>query len=381
MLNKMDRICKMALWEARLSALRPYAEYLRLHTEEYHKLVLVSERGDDARDNGFAFFRYLNEKHPEVNSVYVIKRSSPDAGKVIRTGRMVEYGSRKHILMMLAADVLVSTHDMGYTPDMNTFHYLSLSKPLRGVKVCLQHGIMKDYIKWFTPPFFSPDIFCVSSKAEKKFMQSKERQGDNVRLTGLCRYDYLDNHEDAKILLIMPTWRQELSGATDSDFMNSEYYRRWQSLLESESFSRYLSENGMTAMFYPHYEFQKYLHLFHGGENVRLCSFDAFDVQELLEACGMLMTDYSSVFFDAAYMGKPVIFYQFDESGYFRSHYGRGYIDYGKYGTKCLSEKEAEEAVGSPERHDASRLFEYHDRCSCDRVFSEILDCMRNRKR
>lgn len=41
-----------------------------------------------------------------------------------------------------------------------------------------------------------------------------------------------------------------------------------------------------------------------------------YDVQQLLKESLLLITDYSSVFFDMMYMNKPVIFYQFDENQY-----------------------------------------------------------------
>lgn len=42
------------------------------------KVYLVSERGTDARDNGYHFFKYLRRQHPEIEAYYVIDKSSPD---------------------------------------------------------------------------------------------------------------------------------------------------------------------------------------------------------------------------------------------------------------------------------------------------------------
>lgn len=41
-----------------------------------------------------------------------------------------------------------------------------------------------------------------------------------------------------------------------------------------------------------------------------------------------MITDYSSVFFDFAYMRKPVIFYQFDEKKFREKQYEEGFFDY-----------------------------------------------------
>ena len=37
---------------------------------------LVCERPDEAQDNGFIFFKYLIENHPEIKPVYLIDKKS-----------------------------------------------------------------------------------------------------------------------------------------------------------------------------------------------------------------------------------------------------------------------------------------------------------------
>ena len=41
----------------------------RCCSAKYRELWLVCERGNDAQDNGYWFYRYLKEKHPEINVV------------------------------------------------------------------------------------------------------------------------------------------------------------------------------------------------------------------------------------------------------------------------------------------------------------------------
>ena len=52
------------------------------------------------------------------------------------------------------------------------------------------------------------------------------------------------------------------------------------------------------------------------------------DVQALLMESALLVTDFSSIQFDFAYMQKPEIYYQFDEAQYWGTHHDRGYFDY-----------------------------------------------------
>ena len=76
---------------------------------------------------------------------------------------------------------------------------------------------------------------------------------------------------------------------------------------------------------------QPYISYFEGIDTgVVIGSAQRFDVQELLKSSQMMITDYSSVFFDMVYMKKPVIFYQFDEEKFRRQQYQEGYFDYHK---------------------------------------------------
>ena len=105
-------------------------------------------------------------------------------------------------------------------------------------------------------------------------------------------------------------------------------------MLSDEELLSYLRKNKFEILFYPHYEMQKYLHIFDSLKNdvVRICSKDEFDVQELLIRAKVLITDYSSVFFDFAYMDKPLVYYQFDAEEFSRSHFTKGYFEYGRDG-------------------------------------------------
>ena len=46
----------------------------------------------------------------------------------------------------------------------------------------------------------------------------------------------------------------------------------------------------------------------------------------------LMVTDYSSVAFDFAYLKKPVLYFQFDQADFFGGQYGHGYYDYAKDG-------------------------------------------------
>ncbi len=101
----------------------------------------------------------------------------------------------------------------------------------------------------------------------------------------------------------------------------------------------------------------------------------------------LLITDYSSVFFDFCYLKKPVIYYQADRKEFFEGQlYDEGYFEYKKDGfgpvcekyddiinelikyikSDCKLEKEYEKRIDS--------FFKYHDNKNCERVYNEIIN-------
>ena len=57
--------------------------------------------------------------------------------------------------------------------------------------------------------------------------------------------------------------------------------------------------------------------------------------------CALLVTDYSSVFFDVAFLRKPVVYYQFDEEEFRKYHYQKGYFDFRRdgFGPVCTTQE------------------------------------------
>ena len=61
---------------------------------------IISEREDQAQDNGVAFFEYLNQKHPEIESYYILKKHDRNIPKVQAIGKVLVKGSFKHKLYL-----------------------------------------------------------------------------------------------------------------------------------------------------------------------------------------------------------------------------------------------------------------------------------------
>ena len=207
---------------------------------------------------------------------------------------------------------------------------------------------------------------------------------ENVQLTGFCRYDGLTNQPKKRQLLLMPTWREWLY--KENDFIQSEYLKTYISLLNNKRLLQVLKKQKVDLIFYPHHEVQKYIEVFREcchGEHIVIANQNDYDVQDLLNQSALLVTDYSSVYFDFAYMHKPIIYYHFDVERYRAEHYAEGWYDYDhglgaviKDETACVAliERMIVSNFTMPDnyRQYADSMFPFRDTNNCERVYQVI---------
>lgn len=304
----------------------------------YKNIWLVCDRGDDAQDNGYFLFKYLREVYPNMSVYYLINKNSIDYEAVSRLGNVIPYKSLKHKLFFVLSERLISSHKGTIEPWNYRIFKKIFGKLTRKKKyVFLQHGITKDDVSDLLGRSETQfDLFITGAKPEYDFVSNMFGYNSNeVAYTGFPRFDSLYNAEPQNCILLMPTWRKKIfsSGYRERTFTETQFFKTYQSLINNKEFHLFLEQNNLFLLFYPHYEIQKYIRFFSSFSNrVKILNKDTSNVQELLKISKLLITDYSSVFFDFAYMDKPVIYYQFDQEEFFRSHYKKGYFDYYKDG-------------------------------------------------
>lgn len=362
---------------------------------KYSRLWLICERGDDARDNGYRFYEYLKREHPEINCRYVISSDSPDAEKLQKLGGAVEYKSFRHYLSYFSASFLIGTHVQPCAPDKIMYYHLARSGiRARAKQVFLQHGITLSDMSWLNAKSFYTDLFVCGAKPEYEHIRREYGHPEGVvRYLGLCRFDELSRADARdKMILLMPTWRGS-KYPCGKEFLNTEYYKHFSELLNSRELARLLEENDLKLFFYPHIEMQKYIGDFKTElERVIIADSKHYDVQKLLLSCSMLITDYSSVFFDVAYLKKPVIYYQFDEEEFHTYHYKKGYFDFRRdgFGPVCVTLEELLHATERTIERDfvlekeyldrGERFFELRDTDNCKRTFDAVRSLENSKK-
>ncbi|WP_177191332.1 bifunctional glycosyltransferase/CDP-glycerol:glycerophosphate glycerophosphotransferase [Flavimobilis marinus] len=312
---------------------------------------VLMDRVHDADDSAELLFRHLRHKHRGINAWFVIEDSAPDHARLRADGyrRVVPYGSLRWKLLLLNAAHLASSH--ADAPVINPREVTRL-RPPRWRFTFLQHGVIKDDIsRWLNPKPI--DLFVTSTPAELDFVGGDHSPfrftRREVTMAGLPRFDrlYRAGHEVATeaqdLILVTPTWRFWLAPRTAEatqhremadDLLQSDYVRQWRDLLASEELKRIADERGLTIAFMPHPNMELLLDAMRLPAHVKLIRYVGTDIARTFARAGVLVTDYSSVAFNAAYMDRPVVYFQFDAKAFFAgAHVGRGgYFEYERDG-------------------------------------------------
>ena len=348
-----------------------------------------------AQDNGFAFFEYcMQNGDPKKTKdiYYVMDKVSSEYDKVAPYGRnVVNFMSFRHMLYALVANIYV-----GSDAKSHLYQWRPKASIIRNVinkrKVFfLQHGVTAlkrvDYLfgKQGTSPM---TYFLTTSHAEQDIVV--ENFGYSLQhapVLGFSRWDLLKDTSDKAhpIILMMPTWRQWLEDVGDETFLESDYYKAYSELIQSEEVAELLERANATLKFFIHPKFSEQLrHFGNTTDRVELIEMGSQPLNEIIMECSMLITDYSSVCWDVLYMDKPVIYYHFDQARYV-DEVG-SYIDLNTElpGKVCFDLEELKQAMASvidngfeldeTDRAVAQQWFDFKDKNNRKRTYEYLLE-------
>lgn len=306
---------------------------------------IVMDRVGTADDNGEHLYRYLKNERPDIDAYFLLERSSTDWDRLSAEGfRMVEYGSDEAAVIALNASVRISSDAVEgcmYPVPRREFGGLP------GIFVFLQHGVLKDDIsRWLN----GKNIELLITTTDREYESFVDEESPyslhrrQVVQTGLARYDRLmelraGSAVEGRTVLFMPTWRRSLRDAlvacaSDEErvdvFRASEFGRRWLDLLSSPEVARVAQDHGGSVRLMLHPVLDHVVPEFDLPAHVERLDPSKVRFQEELARTSMLVTDYTSVAFDVAYLGAPVLYYQFDEDTMFNGDHPlrKGYFDY-----------------------------------------------------
>ena len=360
---------------------------------------LTQDKLFKAGDNGEYFFRYVMEHLPENTKIYyVIDKKSPDCQRLKdEFGKnILEFSSMKHRIITLHTDLMLATHVDTFTCNGYYGGIQKYFKDLYNARVvCLAHGLTIQQIAQYQNRVFdNTQLYFFASKYEVKNVSHEVYDYFDKRalcLTGHARYDGLKSN-DKKIILITPTWRRSVTtGGADkgrvyghsSNFIHSDYYKIYNGLINDERLIKTAKEHGYRIVYLLHPAMSSQLKDFEKSEGVDIVAAAGnISYEKILTESSLMVTDYSGVQFDFAYMKKPLVYYhpdilppQYEAGGLKYETMGFGPIcrDHEQIVNTLCGYIERSCVMEDMYKARVDDFFEYSDYSNCERIFGEVV--------
>jgi CDP-glycerol glycerophosphotransferase (TagB/SpsB family)/glycosyltransferase involved in cell wall biosynthesis len=343
------------------------------------RIWLFMDLPNIADDNARQLFEYAQQEDPHIKKYFVITKDSKDYGEMNEIGNTLAYKSIKHRFISLYAEKIITSH-----PDNNIIYpfwgnYPFFAGLLKSSTVFLQHGITKDNVSsWLNEYDKHLAMFLTASKLEYRsvFEYPYNYKREVVKLLGFPRFDKLSKESDRRQILIMPSWRRYLRFKSNEVILDSEFFKRINSLINNERLIEAANVYGYEIIFKPHPNVYDYIDLFDTNKYVKI-DYDHGKYKEFFNHGSLLVTDYSSVAFDFAYLKKPVIYYHYSTDYHFNIN--ESYFDYETmgFGEVCRNEDDLVDQIIEYMQNECRLKKRYEMRINAYFLFGDKNNCMR----
>lgn len=303
-----------------------YAKYLKLDIAE-QTILYESYHGKNMTGNVYALYKKLS-KDPEFSHyehVWAVDSldnpcidSFIDKEKI----KVVKIHSLQYAKYLATAKYLINDTSFPYYFQkrdgqvyINTWHgtpLKTLGKDVKGTSISAHSNITRNLLH--TDYLLMPNKFTA-----ERLIQSHDIDGlynGYIVDSGYPRVDLTLNSDvkemkkrfnintDKKIILYAPTWR----GSSEKDSTGEV-----EKIFEDVQHLKSIFSDDYEVLLKVHYFVYKNIAKMGMGD---ICIPNWVDTNELLSCVDILITDYSSIFFDFLPTKKPVIFYMFDRESY-----------------------------------------------------------------
>ena len=372
--------------------------YWITHVFYKKRIWLFEDKIYKAGDNGEYMYTYATGQKDGIKKYYILKKGCIDEKRFKKEHKKyVIYGTLRHKLLFLNSDIVFTTHN-------NAIKHHSFGKIqeryfrdlFNNSSVCIQHGLTVQNIANLTNRINDNlKMYFLASPVEFDNLKNKDYGYDDdsiLKITGSPRYDGLKNN-DKKQILITPTWRSYLalpvlkfgeSRSYNNEFKNSDYYKIYNKIINSKELIDTAKKTGYKIVYLLHPCTSSQIDDFERNDYVELiAATDNLNYEKILTESSLMVTDYSGVQFDFAYMYKPIIYLHPDE---LPPSYEEGAY---KYETMALGEivKNSDQLIKlvcdymnndckikNEYKKRIDKFFNYHDFNNCKRIYEEIMN-------
>jgi len=256
-------------------------------------------------------------------------------------------------------------------------------------KIQLWHGIpLKKLsrwdLNWWDKNLRSYDLACVNSDDEaQELIHSMSL--DKTVYTGSPRNDvFFNNIKDVEIGVHKDAYN--LINSTSGDTLIG-YFPTWRKFSEDKcpldfnSLNKFLHSTDCQLVIKPHRESNLFNDL-EGYENIHLLPSEG-DIYPILRHIDLLITDYSSIYFDYLLLDRPIIFYPYDYTEYAKQRGFHMKYDDVTPGPKAYTYSELVKVIDDVleyDRYSERRqqvlysIVEHTDGNSCERVYKQAFN-------
>ena len=360
------------------------------------KIWLISDRIDNAGDNGEVLFKYICEHCPEgVRPIFVIgDMAKPEVKQRLRSiGEVAIAESRKYPYLFLMADKIISSSAGEFT--INAFddqrhYFIDL---YNYTYYFMNHGVnCGDCSKWLNKYNKDIHIFFTTGESERRNIIERDYnlEPEQVVITGLARFDALYD-DPKKQLLILPTWRRAYKQCYDDKtssiyfegFKNTDFFKFYNGLITDERLLDVMRRKGYTGLFCLHPIFAKQSAHFKDSDVFKI-NEGFVDYNKAFAESTVMVTDYSTIAFDFAYLNKPIVYTQFDKKEFYENQIYDECFDYDNegFGPVCEDLDSAVNALCELIENDCENkyldridsFFVNHDKNNAKRILEAVLE-------
>lgn len=217
----------------------------------------------------------------------------------------------------------------------------------------------------------------VSSKAEAQhFIDLAGMKMEDLYITGLAKFDACYRNDNADKIIIMLTWRRWETNQAKTNLEETKYYKMIERIYNAVP-----DDLKSKVIILPH---PLMAERFKGEKGLGEHILTDVSYDEIFRDCNVLITDYSSIAYDAFYRGSNIIFY-WEEKDECMKHYGEGsYLmlnNENVFGDVCMSESEIDQAIkknyNAPQLDENIRKYrhivEFHDGRNSERIIKCLI--------
>lgn len=307
-----------------------------------NQIIFESFLGKQYSDNPRAIYEYLEKNYPEYTLYWSVERNSLYKFNTLNVNYIRRFSFKWMITMNRSKYWVTNSRLPLWIPKpkkviyIQTWHGTPLKRLADDMEEVHMPGtntqkykenFLKEAQKWdylISPNAYSTEIFKRAFKYDREIIEVGYPRNDYLILNNnQIEIDSIKRKAnlplDKKIILYAPTWR-------DNQFYGRGRYK-FDISMDLEKMQKELSSE-YVILLRMHYLV---------AENIDISKYSGFiydysyyeDIRELYLISDILITDYSSVFFDFANLKKPMLFYVYDLENY-RDNLRGFYFDFEK---------------------------------------------------